>query len=582
MSNINYNLNHSAAHVLAEAIMILYPHAKLAIGPAIEDGFYYDVDFGDCIVSTKDFNKIKKTMQKIINQNHLFHEEYKTKTELLNFYQTNPFKTELINNLNQEKLQVVYTGNNFFDLCKGGHTQSTKNIKAFDLLKISAAYWRGKPENPSLTRIYGIAFESQKELDKHLQMLENLKLYDHRKLGHDLCMFTFDSLVGAGLPMWLENGTITRNLIKNFVNQIQIAHGVELVNTPIIGSKELYQTSGHWDHYKENIFPTIKIENKEFVLRPMTCPHHIVLFQKQLWSYKMLPKIYGENALLHRYEHSGGLSGLERVRAMELIDNHGFITHDQIKQTVLTSYNMIKTAIKGFGLKFNRIDLSLNDPEDTEKFINDPQMWKSSESQLKQALDELKIDYVIMKGEAAFYGPKIDFQMETIGKKIITISTIQLDFSLPKRFNLSYIAEDGSSAVPVIIHLGIIGTLERFFALMLEHYKGVLPFWLTPKQIVILPVNLSKHLDFANKLNQKLITANIRSYVDIQDERLAKKIRFAQMQKIPFQIVIGDHEISDTNKINYREYNQTETHEISLNEFIKKLQLLNQTPPIKN
>ncbi|MDQ0513735.1 threonyl-tRNA synthetase [Mycoplasmoides fastidiosum] len=581
MSEIKYELNHSAAHILAEALLKLYPHAKLAIGPAIAEGFYYDVDFGETSVSAKDFNKIKKTMQQIIKQKLVFSSQMKTKQELLTFYQNNPYKTEIIAELEGNDLQVVYTGAHFFDLCKGGHVHNTQEIKAFELLKISSAYWRGDANNPSLTRIYGVAFDNADDLENHLKILEELKLYDHRKLGHDLCIFSFDPLIGAGLPLWLENGTITKNLITKFVNQIQVAHGVDLVTTPILGSKELYQTSGHWDHYQENIFPPIALENREYVLRPMTCPHHIVLFQKQLWSYKMLPKIYGENAILHRYEHSGGLTGLERVRSMELIDNHAFLGADQITKFIETAYSMIKTAATGFGVKFSRIDLSLHDPDDKQKFINDPVMWSESESQLKAVLEDLKINYVPIIGEAAFYGPKIDFQMETIGRKMITVATIQLDFLLPKKFKLHYIDDHGNVQQPIMIHVGIIGTLERFIAILLETYKGNLPLWLSPKQIVIIPVNNETHVSAANELNKKLQSLNLRSFVDHSTERLAKKIRNAQIQKIPYQIVIGDKEVANLNEINYRKYGEDASVQISYDQFVKELIRLNQQPSVK-
>ncbi|WP_391591865.1 Threonyl-tRNA synthetase [[Mycoplasma] cavipharyngis] len=578
---IKYEINHSAAHVLAQALLQLYPNAKLAIGPAIAEGFYYDVDFGNEVVSSKDFKKIKKVMQQIINQKLPFSEQLKSKKELLTFYQNNPYKTEIINSLDQEDLQVVYTGSNFFDLCKGGHIKNTAEIKAFELLKISAAYWRNDSNQASLTRIYGVAFDHPDDLVNHLQILEDLKMYDHRKLGSDLNLFSFDPIIGAGLPMWLEDGNITRNLIKQFVNEIQMAHQVDLVTTPILGSQELYQTSGHWDHYQENIFPPIVLENKAYILRPMTCPHHIVLFQKNLWSYKMLPKIYGENAVLHRYEHSGGLTGLERVRCMEIIDNHAFIAKNQINDLINTAYSMIKTAASGFKISFDQIDLALHDPNDKIKFIDDPIMWQQSESQLKQALERLGINYHPVVGEAAFYGPKIDFQMRTISKKLITIATIQLDFLLPKKFNLTYIDENGDAKTPILIHIGIIGTLERFFALLLEQYKGVLPFWLAPKQVIILPVNHQKHLTAALELKAQLQQKQIRAVIDDTNERLSKKIRSAQLQKIPYQIVIGDQEANYLSQINFRQYGNEKTVKISLDDFIVKLTSLNQKPKTK-
>lgn len=580
MNNINHNLNHSAAHVLAEAILQLYPHAKLAIGPAIETGFYYDIDFGDTVISTHDFKQIKKVMQKIINAKKPFTTHLKSRQELLAFYHNNPYKTEIISRLEQEKLQVVYTGDDFFDLCKGGHVAHTGMIGAFDLLKLSAVYWRGDANNPTLTRIYGVGFESQAQLKEYQQILENQKKFDHRKLGSQLCIFDFDPLIGAGLPLWLENGAIVHKLIKDFVNQIQIAHGVDLVNTPILGTKQLYQTSGHWAHYRDNMFPTLQLENQEYVLRPMTCPHHIVLFQKQLWSYRDLPKIYGENAILHRFEHSGALLGLERVRAMELIDTHAFITPEQIETVIMRCYSMIKTAMAGFGIEFYRVDLSLHDPNNQQKFFHDPQFWSNTESQLKNILDKIGINYVPMIGEAAFYGPKIDFQIKTIMNKIITIGTIQLDCLLPQKFQIKYIDHNGQEQTPIIIHLGIIGTLERFISFLLEHYKGVLPFWLVPEQALIIPIS-EQHQAQAEQLMNQLQAANLRVSIDQRQERLGKKIRDAQIQKIPYQIIIGDHEIANPDHITYRTYGDDKSHYVLLDQFIQTLQALNQTPKHK-
>lgn len=574
-------LNHTAAHILGQAILTLYPNAKLAIGPAIEEGFYYDVDFGKSVISLHDLAPIKKVMQQIISKNLPLTFEYKQRTELLNYYQDNPYKTEIINSLSESELRVVHTGDQFFDLCHGEHVSRTGLIQVFDLLKVSAAYWRGNVKNQSLTRIYGVAFKDKADLKNYLADLAYRQKYNHRVLGAELGIFNFDPLIGSGLPIWLERGTILKNLITQFINKIQIANGVDLVTTPVLGTKQLYQTSGHWDHYQENIFPVIKMENQDYILRPMTCPHHITLFQQQHWSYKQLPKIYGENALLYRYEHSGGLFGLERVRAMELIDNHAFVRPDQIESFVATAYKMIQTAMAGFGFTFSRIDLSLRDPNNHEKFFNDHQFWNNGEEQLRTILNKLNLNYKEMIGEAAFYGPKIDFQVETINKKILTIATIQLDFLLPQKFNLRYIDDQGQHQKPILIHLGIIGTLERFIAIYLEQTKGIFPFWLSPQQVVVIPINNDQHGNYAEQLVQELRAQNLRAIVDNSNERLSKKIRAAQISKIPYQIIIGDQEIQKPNLISYRKYGDTEKYQTSKELFVIELVTKNQFPKIR-
>ncbi len=567
--NFDKTLNHSAAHILAAAMKKLYPNIKLAIGPSIEEGFYYDF-YSDEPISINDLPKIEKQMKKIISSANEFKQSFMSKKDALALYKDNKYKSEIINGLEDEQLSF-YTNGEFVDLCKGPHVQKTNQVKAVKLLSIAGSYWRGDAKNDQLVRIYGAAFDNEKDLNDYLELLEERKARDHRKIGKDLKLFTFNQLAGQGLPIWLPNGTIIKNEIQKFIQKLQFEFDFSPVITPVLGSVDLYKTSGHWDHYKENMFPPMEVDNEKLVLRPMTCPHHILVYKNDLHSYKQLPIRLCEHSILHRYEASGGLSGLERVRDMILEDTHIFCRPEQIKQEVKKCYDMILKAHEKLGSKIHRVDLSLADFNDKEKYHGNIKMWEVAEKALEEALIENKIEYVKIPGEAAFYGPKIDFQVKTVLNRIITVSTIQLDFLLPERFELSYKDEDGSEQRPVMVHLGLVGTYERLLAILLEQTKGVLPTWLAPTQISIIPVNNEFHLKYCSELAEKFKALEFRVNLDDRDERLAKKIREAQISKIPYQLVIGDEEIKDANYVSYRQYGSEDITKIELNKFIEML-----------
>lgn len=566
----NHELNHSAAHVMAASLMKLYPNIKLTLGPAIDEGFYYDF-YSDEPISINDLPKIEKQMKKIISGAHEFKKIEKTKKEALEFFSDNKYKCEIINSILDNEIISFYTNGDFTDLCRGPHVSNTNKIKAFKLLNVAGSYWRGDCKNDKLTRIYGVAFETEEELKEYLEILEERKQRDHRKIGKDLKLFTFSNLVGQGLPIWLPNGTKIKYEIQKYINSLQNKYEFLPVMTPVLGTVDLYKTSGHWGHYKENMFPVMDVDGEELVLRPMTCPHHIIVYKNEIHSYRQLPIRLCEHSNLHRYEASGGLTGLERVREMVLEDTHIFCRPDQIKQEVNNCYKAIMEAHEGLGTKIWRVDLSIWDPNDKEKFHGNIDMWESSQQQLKKALDENNIEYTIMVGEAAFYGPKIDFQVRTALGHIVTVSTIQLDFLLPERFELEYVSENGKTERPVMVHLGIIGTYERYLAMLLEQTKGVLPFWLSPNQIEILPVNPLIHGEYANKLNDEFLQLGYRCEVDARDERLAKRLREAQISKIPYQLIIGDEELNNPNLITFRCYGEQEDKKCTLDEFKKIL-----------
>ncbi len=565
----NHELNHSAAHVLAASLKELYSNIKLAIGPAIEEGFYYDF-FLDESISINDLPKIEKKMKKIISQANAFERIEESKNNALDFYKDNKYKTEIINQIPNNETITFYKNGNFKDLCRGPHVENTNKIKAFKLLNVAGSYWRGDCNNDKLTRIYGVAFETEKELNEYLEILEDRKQRDHRKIGKDLKLFTFNNLVGQGLPIWLPNGTIIKYQIQKYINFLQNKYGFLPVMTPVLGTVDLYKTSGHWEHYKENMFPLMDVDGEKLVLRPMTCPHHIMVYKNDIHSYRQLPIRLCEHSNLHRYEASGGLTGLERVREMVLEDTHIFCRPDQIKQEVDVCYKAIMEAHKGFGTSIYRVDLSIWDPNDKEKFHGNVEMWEISQKQLQEALDEHNVEYSIMTGEAAFYGPKIDFQVKTALGHIVTVSTIQLDFLLPERFELEFKDENGNYKRPVMVHLGIIGTYERYLAMLLEQTKGILPLWLSPVQIQILPVN-TEHNEYAYELSKFFISKGFRCEVDNRKERLGKKIRDAQISKIPYQLIIGNDEIENKNLISYRCYGEQNDNKCSIDEFLNLL-----------
>lgn len=563
-------LNHSAAHILAASLKKIYPDVKLTIGPAIEEGFYYDFSTSEPI-SINDLPKIEKQIKKIIASGAEFIKKVVSKEEALDFYKDNKYKTEIINDIPNDKEISFYTCGDFVDLCSGPHVERTSKVKVIKLLNLAGSYWRGDSNNDRLYRIYGVAFDNENDLKEYMEIVEDRKQRDHRKIGKDLNLFTFNTLAGQGLPIWLPAGTKIKYQIQKYINELQHKYGFEPVMTPVLGSVDLYKTSGHWDHYKDSMFPVMDVDNEMLVLRPMTCPHHILVYKNFLHSYRDLPIRLCEHSNLHRYEASGGLTGFERVREMILEDTHIFCREDQIKQEVDICYQAIKEAHKGLGSKIWRVDLSVYDPKDKEKFHENTEMWESTQNQLKEALDQHGIEYHIMEGEAAFYGPKIDFQVKTALGHVVTVSTIQLDFLLPERFELEYRDENGQSARPVMIHLGIIGTYERYLAMLLEQTKGVLPLWLAPTQMIILPVNNKFHLDYSNQLFNKLKELGFRVEIDDRDERLSKKIRDAQISKVPYQLIIGDDEIKNNNGITYRQYGSEESTSLSFDEFVNYL-----------
>jgi threonyl-tRNA synthetase len=562
-------LNHSAAHILAYSVKKLYGNeVKLGIGPSTDEGFYYDFLFPEPI-NTNDLAKIEKQMQKIVSSALKFEKAELSKEEALSIFKNEQFKVELIGEI-KDQITIYRTGSDFLDLCSGPHIENTKELKNFKLLSLAGSYWKGNSSNPQLTRIYGTAWNTKEELEEFLNILEERKERDHRKLGKDLDIFSFNMLAGQGMPFWMENGTAIKRVLSQFITKELVRKDYQIVNTPILGSVELYKISGHWDHYRQNMFPLMEVENEKLILRPMTCPHHCLVYKHKQRSYRDLPLKLFEESLLHRYEYSGALTGIERVRSMLLPDSHVFITPEQISESISEAYEIITKVIKKLSLKVDYISLSTRDANDKEKFFNDDKMWDKAEHDLKSICDALKIEYKEMPGEAAFYGPKIDFQVKTALGHEITVSTIQLDFLLPKKFEVEYKSSEGNMQTPILVHIGFMSTHERLIATILEQTKGVLPLWLAPKQVVIIPVN-EKHVSFCKLLKERLLNKDIRTSLDTRDERLAKKIREAQISKIPFQLVIGDNEVSDMNLVSYREYGSDEIKKSSIEEFIDRI-----------
>lgn len=568
----NNKLNHSTSHLLAAAILKLYPNTKLAIGPAIEEGFYYDFEFESPILES-DLPRIEKLMKKMAEQGY---ETKKVGQEFFSF-ENQPYKKELYDEFSSEGkeitfFQFIHPKTNeilFTDLCAGGHVENTKEIKHFKLLSTAGAYWRGDSNNKMLTRIYGTSWETKDELDQYLQILQERKERDHRKIGKDLNLFMFSQLSGQGFPIWLEDGIKVHNAIENYVLKLDRKFGFTEVLTPHFGEKKLYEISGHWAHYQDTMFKPILMDNETLVARPMTCPHHIILFNSTRRSYRDLPIRYSEQSRLYRYEKSGSLSGLERVRAMDLTEGHVFVRPDQIKQEFKHLYKMILTALKDFNIEIDHISLSLRDPNDNEKFFKDDEMWNKAENDLREVLKELNIEYKEFIGEAAFYGPKVDFQVRTVLNRIITMSTLQLDFLLPQRFDMKFVNDNEEFERPVLIHRGLIGTYERFIATLLEQTKGVLPYWLSPRQVTIMPIT-SELNDYCQKLYEEFLDLDINVNVDLRNERINKKIREAQIQKTKFIIVIGKQEV-ENNLLAVREYGSDQTTTYSKEEFLQKL-----------
>ena len=560
-------LRHSTSHLMAQALKRLYGDVKFGVGPVIEGGFYYDFDMDDK-VSSDDFDKIEKTMKQIVNENHKIVREVVSKEEAKDFFKDDPYKLELIDAIPDDESVTLYTQGEFTDLCRGVHVPSTSKIKEFKLLSTAGAYWRGNSDNKMLQRIYGTAFFDKKDLKAHLKMLEERRERDHRKIGKDLELFTNNQLVGAGLPLWLPNGATIRREIERYIVDKEVSMGYDHVYTPVLANVDLYKTSGHWDHYQEDMFPAMKLDEDEaMVLRPMNCPHHMMIYKNKPHSYRELPIRIAELGTMHRYEASGAVSGLQRVRGMTLNDSHIFVRPDQIKEEFKRVVNMIQDVYKDFGFEDYRFRLSYRDPEDKHKYFDDDEMWEKAESMLKEASDELGLTYEEAIGEAAFYGPKLDVQVKTAMGKEETLSTAQLDFLLPERFDLTYIGQDGEQHRPVVIHRGVVSTMERFVAFLTEETKGAFPTWLAPMQIEIIPVNVDLHYDYARLLQDELKSQGVRVEIDDRNEKMGYKIREAQMKKIPYQIVVGDKEV-ENQEVNVRKYGSEKQESVEKDEFI--------------
>ena len=562
-------LNHSGAHLLAQAVKHLYPNAKFWVGPVIEEGFYYDIDLGDEVIKEEDLEKIEREMKKCAKDAKNIVRREISKEEAKEMFKDDPYKQDLIDRMDENETTITcYSQGDFTDLCRGPHVDNTKELKNFKLLKVSGAYWKGDSNNKMLQRIYGIVFDTPEELEAHLKELEEAKERDHRKIGKDLGIYMMSDLVGRGLPMYLPNGFILWNEFENYIRDKELKRGYVHVQTPPLGNVELYKTSGHWEHYQESMFPKMEVEDEEFVLRPMNCPHHMVIYGNDIHSYRDLPYRIAEIARDCRYESSGALKGLERVRAFCQNDCHIFCTPDQIESEFKGVVDLILEVYKELGITNYKCELSLRDPEDKVKYHHDDAMWDMAENKLREVLNDLGIEYTEKIGEAAFYGPKLDVQVKPAVGNEVTLSTCQLDFCLPAKFDLKYVDQDGSKKTPVVIHRAILGSLDRFIAYYLEETKGNLPTWVAPVQVNIIPVNNLYHLDYAKKIKELLKENNIRVELDDRDEKMGYKMRESQTKKIPFTLILGNNE-RDNNTISYRLHGSEETKTLPKDEFVK-------------
>ncbi|WP_374989249.1 threonine--tRNA ligase [Priestia megaterium] len=564
---------HSTAHLMAQAIKRLYKDTKvqLGVGPVIENGFYYDIDMEESI-TPEDLGKIEKEMKKIVNSNIEIERKEVSREEATQLFKEvgDELKLELIDAIPAGEKVTIYQQGEFFDLCRGVHVPSTGKIKEFKLLSVAGAYWRGDSDNQMLQRIYGTAFFTKADLDEHLRLLEEAKERDHRKLGKELNLFTNSQKVGQGLPLWLPKGATIRRIIERYIVDKEVSLGYQHVYTPVLGSVELYKTSGHWEHYQDDMFPAMEMDNEDLVLRPMNCPHHMMVYKQGIHSYRELPIRIAELGTMHRYEMSGALSGLQRVRGMTLNDAHIFVRPDQIKAEFIRVVRLVEAVYKDFGFENYSFRLSYRDPADTEKYFDDDAMWEKAQSMLKDAMDELDLDYYEAEGEAAFYGPKLDVQVKTALGKEETLSTVQLDFLLPERFDLTYVGEDGKQHRPVVIHRGVVSTMERFVAFLIEEYKGAFPTWLAPVQVQVIPVSPTVHLEYAKEVQEQLQLAGIRVELDSRDEKIGYKIREAQMQKIPYMLVVGDKEVEDK-AVNVRKYGEQNSETVDFQAFLQNV-----------
>lgn len=564
-------LNHSCAHLLAQAVKHLYPTAKFWVGPVIEEGFYYDIDLGDNYITEDDLPAIEHEMKKIAKDGKRIVRHELSKEEALEMFKDDEYKIDLISRMDENNTVIsCYSQGDFTDLCRGPHVETVKQLKYFKLLKVSGAYFKGDSKNKMLQRIYGICFETAEDLENHLKELEEAKERDHRKIGANLELFMVDDLVGKGLPMLLPNGYIIWQELENYIKDKEQKLGYLHVMTPCVGNVELYKTSGHWDHYKENMFPAMEVDGESFVLRPMNCPHHMMIYANKLHSYKDLPIRIGEIAHDFRYEASGAVKGLERGRHFCQNDAHLFVTPEQIKSEFKAVVDLIFEVYKDFKIEDYHCVLSLRDPLDKEKYYPDDEMWNKAENELREVLNSLNIEYTEEIGEAAFYGPKLDVNVKPAVGNEYTLSTCQLDFCLPKKFDLKYVDRDGSKKTPVVLHRAILGSLDRFMAYLIERYKGAFPTWLAPVQVNIIPVNLDYHLEYASGIYELLNNKGYRIELDSRDEKLSYKMRESQTKKIPFTLIIGDKE-KVNNTISYRKFGCQDTNTLSKQEFIDML-----------
>ena len=565
--NLN-KLNHSCAHLMAQAISHLYPEAKFWVGPVVESGFYYDVDLGDKVINDEDIEAISKEMKKLAKDGKRIVRNEISKSEALEQFKDDPYKIDLIERMDEEITVIsTYSQGDFTDLCRGPHVDTVKECKNFKLIKFSGAYWKGDINNKVLQRIYGVCFPSEEELNSYLQELEDAKLRDHRKLGKDLGIFMTNDLVGKGLPMYLPNGCTVWDEFERYIKEKERKLGYKHVLTPPLGYVDLYKTSGHWANYKDSMFPKMEVEGEEFVLRPMNCPHHMMIYANDIHSYRDLPLRIGEIARDCRFESSGSLKGIERVRSFCQNDAHLFVTPEQIESEFKLVVDLILDVYKDLNITDYHFELSLRDKEDKIKYHPDDEMWDNAENKLREVLDDIGIPYVEKVGEAAFYGPKLDVQVKPAVGNEYTLSTCQLDFCLPARFDLTYVDRDGSKKTPVVIHRAILGSIDRFIAYYLEEKRGVLPLWVSPVQISILPVNNEYHLDYAKKVEEILRNMDIRVELDSRDEKLGYRMRESQMKKVPISLVLGNSE-RDEETVTIRFFGKEDKKTMKLDEFI--------------
>ncbi|AMB98000.1 threonine--tRNA ligase [Aerococcus urinaeequi] len=565
-------LRHSTAHLMAQAMKRLYPGIKFGVGPAIETGYYYDTD-QEKQITEEDLPVIEAEMAKIVKENYPIERREVTRAEANEIFADDEYKLEIIADLPEDETLTVYSQGEFTDLCRGIHVPSTGYIKEFKLLSVAGAYWRGNSDNKMMQRVYGTAFFEKRDLKEFIKQREEAKERDHRKLGKELDIFMVNPEVGSGLPFWLPKGATIRRIIERYIVDKEESLGYEHVYTPIMADVEFYKTSGHWDHYHEDMYPPMDMgDGEQLVLRPMNCPHHMMVYKNDIHSYREFPIRIAELGMMHRYEKSGALSGLQRVREMTLNDAHIFVRPDQIKEEFTRVLQLIKQVYDDFNITDYRFRLSYRDPENTDKYFDDDEMWEKAQAMLKETMDDLGLEYFEAIGEAAFYGPKLDVQMKTALGNEETMSTVQLDFLLPERFDLTYVGQDGQDTHrPVVIHRGVVSTMERFVAYLIEEYKGAFPTWLAPVQAKLIPVNDDAHGDHVEEIRRRMKAAGMRVEVDNRNEKMGYKIREAQTQKIPYQLVFGDNEIAE-NTVTVRRYGSKETSSMPFDEFLAQLE----------